>query len=83
MRGGETTLREAFLCQLQSNKEAREARNMYYNLCSIEEKRAMGNVQEAVMKKRKGTMDEEILRTANEWIPNWANRGQGTQNYFI
>jgi hypothetical protein len=30
----------------------------------------MENIQEAVLKKIKGTTDEEILRTAKEWIPD-------------
>jgi hypothetical protein len=36
----------------------------------IEEKEIMGRVQEAVLRKRKSTTDEEILRSAKEWVPD-------------
>jgi hypothetical protein len=39
-------------------------------LLNREKKIVMEKVQESILKKRKGTRDEDILWTAKEWIPN-------------
>jgi hypothetical protein len=66
--GGSILSRAPPVINCRVARAARGARTRYHNLFSVEEKDIMGRVQEKVGKKRKSTMDDEILEATKEWV---------------
>jgi len=64
------------------SRAARGARMRYQYMRSVEEKEIMGRVQEVVLRKRKSTTDEEIIRSTKEWVSNLGQSRTSDTKFF-